>query len=805
MTDTTDWPSLRGELAADIRDWAQTPLGATSDWPQGLRAAILVMLDNPEPAFVFWGAELRVFYNDAYRKLVGDRHSEALGAPLERIWPDFVLEARARIDAVGKGEAQVFPEKEYVVPALDGGTRRRWFRETWLPLRDDAGDIRGITGMATETTDRVLEELARREATDALRENQTRAAFLHRVSDALRAQTDARAAMRTAAEILGGHLGIAFVGYAEVDAAGQVRTEAAYHAQGRVPAVGGRSLNLEHLGAKTAARLHKGEPVSVPDILAAEGFTDEYRRMVGELGVRSYMVAPVFSTGRPDAYLFAAHDGPRVWSEREIALLCDTAERTYDAVKRARTEEVSQATESRYRTLFEAIDEGFCILELRFDDPDGRTDYRVVEANPAFYGRTGFPKEILGRWLRDAAPDLEEHWYETYGRVARTGEPTRFEQESKMLGRWFDVYAFRLGAEEDRRVGILFNDISERKRHEEQTGMLMRELNHRSKNMLTLVQAIARQTAFSGTDDFLGSFGKRMQALSAAQDLLIEHAWKAVPVADLVRTQLSHFYDLIDTRIEIGGPPLSLAPDATQALGLALHELATNAAKYGALSNETGRIAVRWSVAQQPAAEEIFEMSWLERDGPPVARPVRHGFGSKVTIDMVEASTGGKVSLDYAPPGLAWRFSCPAASVLDGAQIETGAAQAAQADAVADDPTCHRVLVVEDEPLIAADMALMLADAGFSVLGPARFVGQALSLIEARGCDVAVLDANLGRETSEPVAQTLIEAGTPFVVVSGYSREQLPEVLRNAALLGKPMPPGVLQDAVRQALRRQPA
>lgn len=341
---------------------------------------------------------------------------------------------------------------------------------------------------------------------------------------------------------------------------------------------------------------------------------------------------------------------------------------TIDVTDEARLNDTAErrrlASEERHRTLFDAIDEGFCILEVRFDAPDGRTDYRVVEANPAFYERTGFPQAILGRWLREAAPALEEHWYEVYGRVAETREAVRFEQQSELLGRWFDVYAFPIDEPRHRHVAVLFNDISERKRHEERAQLLMHEVSHRSKNMMGLVQAIARQTARSGADDFADRFGQRLQALAAGQDLLVQNAWSTVPLADLIRSQLGHFSDLFGVRIETAGPPVSLRPDAAQAIGMAFHELATNAAKYGALSNEGGRILVGWSVERETAPEDRFLLSWLERDGPPVAEPDSRGFGTRVTTELVEASVDGEVSVVYAADGLAWRLSCPAAQVL---------------------------------------------------------------------------------------------------------------------------------------------
>ena len=323
-----------------------------------------------------------------------------------------------------------------------------------------------------------------------------------------------------------------------------------------------------------------------------------------------------------------------------------------------------QATEGRYRALFDAIDQGFCVLEVRLDGTDGRIDYRVIEANPAFFDRTGFPADIIGRWLREAAPQLEEHWYQTYGGVARTGRSVRFEQGSEMLGRWFDVYAFRLDAAEERRVGVLFSDITARKRQEEHAQLLVSEVSHRSKNLLSLVQAIARQTSRSGADDFFERFCERIVALATEQDLLVQNAWKTVPLPDLTRSQLAHFSDLLGTRIAIAGPPLSLTPDAAQALGMALHELTTNAAKYGALSNADGRIAINWSVETDALAGTRFAMSWAERSGPPASEPQHRGFGSKVTKEMVEASTGGEVTLTYESIGLTWHLTCPADKVL---------------------------------------------------------------------------------------------------------------------------------------------
>jgi len=208
-------------------------------------------------------------------------------------------------------------------------------------------------------------------------------------------------------------------------------------------------------------------------------------------------------------------------------------------------------------------------------------------------------------------------------------------------------------------VGIV-HDITERKGREERERLLMSEINHRAKNMLSVVDAIANQTATRTPEDFIERFSERIQSLSANQDLLIRNAWQGVEVEALVRAQLAPFADLMGSRIVIGGSKLRLNAASAQAIGLALHELATNAGKYGALSMDTGRLEIGWGTEG-----ETFAMSWTERDGPPVSAPQRRGFGTVVMQEMAERSVNGAVDLEYAASGVTWRLTCPAANALE--------------------------------------------------------------------------------------------------------------------------------------------
>jgi PAS domain S-box-containing protein len=203
-------------------------------------------------------------------------------------------------------------------------------------------------------------------------------------------------------------------------------------------------------------------------------------------------------------------------------------------------------------------------------------------------------------------------------------------------------------------------DVTERKEREQKEHLLMREMNHRAKNMLSVVDAIAHHTAANNPEDFAQRFSERIQALSANQNLLVRNEWKGVEIEDLVRAQLAHFADLIGSRIAVHGPKLRLKEASAQAIGLALHELATNTGKYGALSADTGRVDVGWGTDGN-----TFTMSWTEREGPPVSPPQRRGFGSTVIEVMAERSVGGAVDLDYAPSGVTWHLTCPAANALE--------------------------------------------------------------------------------------------------------------------------------------------
>ena len=208
-----------------------------------------------------------------------------------------------------------------------------------------------------------------------------------------------------------------------------------------------------------------------------------------------------------------------------------------------------------------------------------------------------------------------------------------------------------------------YYDLTERHRHQQHIKLLMDEVNHRSKNLLAVVAAIARQTAFLGDPStYVNHLSKRIQGMAASQDLLVKNQWTHIELSELVHAQLSFFNHLIGTRVLLDGPPINLPPGAAEGIGMALHELATNALKYGALSNASGLVHINWDYVA--AAEPGFTLQWLEEGGPEVTPPTRKGFGDTVIRYMVEEAVQGKVELEYRTSGLYWKLTAPSSILL---------------------------------------------------------------------------------------------------------------------------------------------
>jgi two-component sensor histidine kinase len=235
------------------------------------------------------------------------------------------------------------------------------------------------------------------------------------------------------------------------------------------------------------------------------------------------------------------------------------------------------------------------------------------------------------------------------------------------LGRGDPVNFTRCGIAEVNAVGAALAAAAQQRKHaEEHLRFLMRELSHRTKNVMAVVQAISWQTAQKSLDlqDFEQRFTQRLEALARSQDLLVRREWRGVDLHELVRGQLEPFLDSAKDRLTANGPILLLTPAAAQELGLALHELATNASKYGALSVPKGKIEVAWKIEDETAASKRLHMTWLESGGPAVNPPIRKGFGFTVTTSSLSRSFKGEAKVHYRHQGVFWELTAPVGNLI---------------------------------------------------------------------------------------------------------------------------------------------
>jgi PAS domain S-box-containing protein len=232
--------------------------------------------------------------------------------------------------------------------------------------------------------------------------------------------------------------------------------------------------------------------------------------------------------------------------------------------------------------------------------------------------------------------------------------------------RWHDLHIEPLRNDAGDIVGLTCAavDVTERKEGEAHLRLLMRELTHRSKNLLAVIQAMARQTArhAGSIDAFLSQFGARLQALAASHDLLIRESWYGASLNELIRSQLAAYIDQGGGQVAIDGPDIALKPEAAQNLGLALHEMVINAAKFGSLSVPHGRVSVTWT--PQGAIGESIALDWREQDGPKVKPRRKRGFGSLVIERNLARAVDAQVTMDFDPDGLHCHIVIPANQIL---------------------------------------------------------------------------------------------------------------------------------------------
>lgn len=357
-------------------------------------------------------------------------------------------------------------------------------------------------------------------------------------------------------------------------------------------------------------------------------------------------------------------------------------------------------------------------------------------------------------------------------------------------------------------VGITL-DITARKEIEQRQWLLTAELDHRVKNLLAVIQSLVAQTRQGATDldKFASNLDGRLQAIARTNNLLSRSRWEGASLAGIIRDEMQPFAAQDPRRVTLNGEDLLLRPKAATALGMAIHELATNAAKYGALSRPGGRVAIEWR--RQPGPETGgLVVSWRESGGPTVETPDRRGFGSTLIERVLAFEVDGRATQDFGQEGLVCTIEIPEEQVanLPREQEALAPPPSPMPQGGARHSNRCRILIVEDSALVAMDVEAVVADLGWDVVGPASRLKQANELAESEELEGAILDVDLDGSPVFPVAETLRRRDIPFIFATGYDAASvLPPKFRNVQTIQKPFDTVTLVNALKGLVAAAPA
>lgn len=431
------WPPPGGETGTLIReyDWASSPVGPMEHWPAALKVAVGMMLGSPRALAIYWGPDYVCLYNDSYRELLGEKHSAALGRPAREVFPEareLIGPMFRRVMETGKpasAQSQMLP--------LERGraSLEAWFTYTAEPIFDEDGAVVGILNPASEVSLITQERRGRRAAEARGDELERQIESQQRAAEAYRERESHFRRIADAAPALLWVIG--------EDNKSTYLSKSWYDFTGMEPE--------DALGFGWFKAVHPDDRQGTSDQFMQARTSEQPFQISHRMRRHDGVYRWVLDSGAPRYDQFGGFLG-------YVGSIIDVDDRQ-------RAEEALHRSERRYATLFDAIDEGFCVQEIILDEHGAPIDYRWVEVSPSFEEQTGL-RDAVGRTALELVPELEQQWIDTYGQVALTQKAVRFEDYSASMGRWFDVYAFPIEEPESLRVGLLFRDITRRKRNE---------------------------------------------------------------------------------------------------------------------------------------------------------------------------------------------------------------------------------------------------------------------------------------------------------------------------------------------------
>lgn len=453
-----------------------------------------------------------------------------------------------------------------------------------------------------------------------------------------------------------------------------------------------------------------------------------------------------------------------------LAVVADERRRKYD----------SEEAANKYRAIIETAVDGIIVI----DD-----NAQIQSLNAAAEKMFGYlPGEAIGKSVDILIPfDQREAHHKAMTHHEKTGErrvlggPGVTIEALHKEGHTFSAHlAIAEWFVSDKRfyTGII-RDLTLEKQRDGARDMLAREIDHRAKNVLAVVQSLIQLSTGKTKEEFVSNVRGRIESLARAHSLLSQNKWEGASLFTILSEEISSHA----SRIILRGPPIRLDTDSVQPLSMIIHELLTNAIKYGSLSTEDGGVVIDWHVTK----DKNLLLEWQEFAGPKIQEPEHRGFGSRLLDQLSHHQLNGSLVKHWREDGLLACLTIPSKSFKLGPRVESSN----------EDPSMKlevlrvqgdKILVVEDNALLAMEMRFILEDAGYQVVGPVSSVAEGLDLANTRNdLDIAVLDINLAGEMSFPIAEALKAKGVPFVFCTGYEHPDTPASLSDCSFMQKPI------------------
>lgn len=507
------------------------------------------------------------------------------------------------------------------------------------------------------------EAASRGGAKTRLHDSEARLAFLLKLSDALLPVTDALEIQRVASHMLVEHLAVQRAGYGEVEGEEVV---VRIDSSGALPSMTGR-IPTRHFGAELAELYRHGGTAVMRNAATHPGLTEEERARFHAARVAAHITVGIQRTGEPVIALGVHSEEPRDWSELDIALLRDVAGRTWAATARVQSEAALRESERWLQTLMEGVPQ----LVWRAVD-DGQWTW----ASPQWTAYTGQaePESHGAGWLDPVHPEDRPQVEAIWGEARQRGA---FQADYRIRGHKDGRHRFfqtRATPVRDAGGGIVewlgtSTDVQDLRELDERHRLLLAELQHRVRNILAMVRAMVRQSMgrYDDLEDYVAHLVGRIDAMGRTQVLLTRAADSRIDLESLVRDELrAHAAD--ESLLTIAGPKANLSAKAAEALTLAVHELATNSVKYGALSHGK-RLAIEWDCHDR-AGTKWLELVWREDGGAPASAAGTEGFGTELIERRVPYELRGEASIVVNEKSVLVRIAFP---LVDGSSIfETG-------------------------------------------------------------------------------------------------------------------------------------